>query len=67
MATGHSSESLPSREVPHALVVRGELNQAMDDATKKAFDDAKSSTQVESATESESRPKTKKRRRSRRR
>lgn len=67
MATGHSSESLPSREVPHALVVRGELNQAMDESTKKAFDNAKSSTQVESATESESRPKTKKRRRSRRR
>lgn len=67
MATGHSSESLPSREVPHALVIKGDLGQAMDSETQKAFDEAKSSTEVQPTADSESRPKTKKRRRSRRR
>lgn len=67
MATGHSSESLPSREVPHALVVKGELGLAMDATTENAFDDAKSSTEVLPQADNESRPKTKKRRQSRRR
>ena len=67
MATGHSSESLPSREVPHALVIQGELGPSLDTDTQKAFDDAKSSTEVQKDREEESSTKTKKRRRSRRR
>ena len=67
MATGHSSESLPSREVPHALVIKGELGLAMDAETQKAFDEAKSSTEVHATEDSGNQPKTKKRRRSRRR
>lgn len=66
MATGHSSESLPSREVPHALVVKGELGPSMDAETQKAFDEAKSSTEVQAEAD-DNRTKTKKRRRSRRR
>ena len=67
MATGHSSESLPSREVPHALVVQGELGPALDADTQKVFDEAKSSTAVQQASEEEPSRNTKKRRRSRRR
>ena len=67
MATGHSSESLPSREVPHALVIQGELGPSLDTDTQKAFDEAKSSTEVQKDREEESSTKTKKRRRSRRR
>jgi peptidoglycan/xylan/chitin deacetylase (PgdA/CDA1 family) len=67
LATGHSSESLPSREVPHALVIKGELGQPIDVESKKAFDEAKSSTEVASDTSGEEVVKTKKRRRSRRR
>jgi peptidoglycan/xylan/chitin deacetylase (PgdA/CDA1 family) len=67
MATGHSSESLPSREVPHALVIQGELGPSLDTDTQKAFDEAKSSTEVQKEREEESSTKTKKRRRSRRR
>lgn len=67
LATGHSSESLPSREVPHALVIKGELGQPIDVESKKAFDDAKSSTEIASETRGEEVVKTKKRRRSRRR
>ena len=66
MATGHSSESLPSREVPHALVIKGELGQPIDLESQKAFDDAKRSTEQVSDTRNEV-VKTKKRRRSRRR
>ena len=67
MATGHSSESLPSREVPHALVIKGELGQPVNAASQKAFDEAKSSTELTSDTIGEEVVKTKKRRRSRRR
>jgi hypothetical protein len=67
MATGHSSESLPSREVPHALVIQGELGPSLDTDTQKAFDEAKSSTEVQKDREEESSTKTKKRRRNRRR
>ena len=67
LATGHSSESLPSREVPLALVIKGELGQPIDVESKKAFDDAKSSTEISSDTNGEEVVKTKKRRRSRRR
>ncbi len=67
MATGHSSESLPSREVPHALVIQGELGLALDADTQKAFDEAKSSTAVQQDSEVEPATKTKKRRRNRRR
>jgi peptidoglycan/xylan/chitin deacetylase (PgdA/CDA1 family) len=67
MATGHSSESLPSREVPHALVIQGELGASLDADTQKAFDEAKSSTEVMGNREEDASTKTKKRRRSRRR
>ncbi len=67
MATGHSSESLPSREVPHALVIQGELEASLDADTQKAFDEAKSSTEVMGNREEDASTKTKKRRRSRRR
>ena len=67
LATGHSSESLPSREVPHALVIKGELGQPIDVESKKVFDEAKSSTEIASDTSGEEVVKTKKRRRSRRR
>jgi exopolysaccharide biosynthesis protein len=67
MATGHSSESLPSREVPHALVIQGELGMTLDTDTQKAFDEAKSSTAVQQDRDVEPSTKTKKRRRNRRR
>ena len=67
MATGHSSESLPSREVPHALVIQGDLGTSMDAETQKAFDEAKSSTVAIQEVNEEPAPKKKKRRRSRRR
>jgi len=67
MATGHSSESLPSREVPHALVVQGDLGTSLDAETQKSFDEAKSSTAVVQEANEEPTRKTKKRRRSRRR
>jgi hypothetical protein len=67
MATGHSSESLPSREVPHALVIKGDLGQPINAESQKAFDEAKSSTEITSDTTGEEVVKTKKRRRSRRR
>lgn len=67
MATGHSSESLPSREVPHALVIQGNLGTSMDAETQKAFDEAKSSTVAIQEANEEPAPKKKKRRRSRRR
>lgn len=67
MATGHSSESLPSREVPHALVIKGELSSVLDAETQKAFDEAKSSTAVAESSDDDRPTKTKKRRRSRRR
>jgi peptidoglycan/xylan/chitin deacetylase (PgdA/CDA1 family) len=65
MATGHSSESLPSREVPHALVIKGELGQPIDVLSQKAFDDALASVEVNKEANSDTVMKTKKRRRSR--
>jgi hypothetical protein len=64
MATGHSSESLASREVPHALVIKGELGQPVNVESQNAFDEAKSSTELSSDTKVEEVVKTKKRRRS---
>lgn len=69
LATGHTAESIPSRPVPHALVILGELSKTIDGLSQKAMDNAKSATitpsQAESNTEDEQ-PKRKKRRTRRR-
>ncbi len=43
LATGHTAKNLPSRPVPHAVMLLGNLEKPTDEPTKKLYDDAESS------------------------
>ncbi len=54
LVTGHTAPNLPSRPVPHGIVVTGTPESPTDDETLKAFTEAKESIGAMSAAEAQS-------------